>query len=870
MTISSPAPPGDDTAAPGGELAGVAELTAELTSWDEARLERLLDRRPDLAAPAPASLGALAGRAATRASVDNVLRELDRPELAVAEAAVALGRLGKVTHERLLAAVDLDPAMLRRAIDDLGEQLLLVAGRPAQALAEALGPYPARLGPAAAELGDEVVVPQEARELDALLAGAPEGARRVLEALAHEGPVGTVREGVLPPSTAWLLRQGLLHRLGGAQVVIPLETALLLRGGRTHPGLDPAVAWPSGDPRDLEAVLADGAARAEETVRLATAILHTLATHPVGAVRTGGIGQRELRRVAEAVELDLGQAAMLIEVMACAGLLEEMNDAAETSVFVPAPSAETWASWPLGQRWAHLALAWLGSTRAMWLIGTRDDRGRVRGALEPGLERGWVAPLRRRVLAVLADISRADAPDADVAAANGDEMDGTSPNSAGQDGAGQDGTRQDSARQDSARQDSARQDSAATTRALDTAGVHAVLSWHRPRATPPESSVAAVLAEAAFLGLTGAGAITPAGADLLGSQRRDGEPALETVAETVAAVAAALEAALPAPVAQVLLQADLTGVVPGRPAPELADLLELSASVESRGGALGVRFTADSIRGALDAGYTAERLRRELTQAALAGLPQALEYLIADVARLRDRIRVGGVGSYVRTVDAATAAELLTDQRLTVLGLHELAPTVLVSAAPPAELHAVLDNAGYAPLADSVGAIGAGGTSPGGIGAEGAGIGHHPLAFGRPRGRRRDVTARRQAAVITSPGQQPRRALPRWPESAESVHIRRGLDDAARADLARRLLAAGRPGALTSADDSATLVAVLRDAAAAGTEVEVAIVDATGARQRRRVRPTSAEGGRVRMVDVARETEIVVAVHRIALVWTDG
>ncbi|MCP5916487.1 hypothetical protein NL317_31165, partial [Klebsiella pneumoniae] len=45
--------------------------------------------------------------------------------------------------------------------------------------------------------------------------------------------------------------------------------------------------------------------------------------------------------------------------------------------------------------------------------------------------------------------------------------------------------------------------------------VHATLAWRRPRATVPARTVGAVLAEAERLGLTGAGALTPAGRAVL-------------------------------------------------------------------------------------------------------------------------------------------------------------------------------------------------------------------------------------------------------------------------------------------------------------------------------------------------------------------
>src|SRR5690606_28030611 len=131
---------------------------------------------------------------------------------------------------------------------------------------------------------------------------------------------------------------------------------------------------------------------------------------------------------------------------------------------------------------------------------------------------------------------------------------------------------------------------------------------------------------------------------------------------------------------------DLTAVVPGRPTAELAALLELASDVESRGAALTVRFGPESVRRALDTGLEAGALLERLREVSLTPLPQALEYLVTDTARRHGRLRVGGAAGYVRLPDEATTQALLADPRLAGLGLREVAPTVLVSAAGPAEL----------------------------------------------------------------------------------------------------------------------------------------------------------------------------------------
>ena len=62
---------------------------------------------------------------------------------------------------------------------------------------------------------------------------------------------------------------------------------------------------------------------------------------------------------------------------------------------------------------------------------------------------------------------------------------------------------------------------------------------------------------------------------------------------------------------------------------------------------------------------------------------------------------------------------------------------------------------------------------------------------------------------------------------------------------------------------------LLREAAAEKVAVWVELVGANGVPDRRLLRPVLVEGGRLRAIDPARESELTVAVHRIASVARD-
>lgn len=837
----------------------MATFTEHLRARGEEGVAALLAERPDLAAPPPASLRALAARAANRMSLDRTLGAVDAAVLHVLETVLALhGTAGRsaVTLADVVAVGGADPDDAARAATAALRLALLWtpedrAGVPAPAtpatrllpapgLDDVLGPYPAGLGPTlrgalarrsaqgltrlVADLGLGAggdAAPDAEGERDAaldlladhlaapatvaaLLERAPSGARSVLEALTWGPPVG--RSPVPPPgqeagpgrtAVEWLLRHGLLSVGDPQHVVLPREVALALRGGRTH--REPPVAPdPTPGAVDARTVDAESAQHALEVVRLVGALLDAWGAEPPPVLRAGGLGTRELRRVATRLELDDARAALVVEVAGAAGLV--VDDGEEPASVAPTADADDWLRRPAPDRWEHLVTAWFASERAAWLVGTRDDRGTVRPALDPEARRPWAPRLRRTVLEVLAGAA----------------------------GASEAGT---------------------TLASLTAAQVHEVLVWRAPRSAPPLHAVEAVLAEAGALGVLGAGALAPAGAALLGGEQTP---------------ARALADRLPPAVDDLLLQGDLTGIVPGRPSDALADLVESAAQVESRGAALTVRFTEASVRRALDRGRTAEELLAALSQAARNGVPQPLEYLVLDVARRHGRVRVGMASSYLRADDPALLAGLVEDKALRGLGLLLVAPTVIASQAPPSVLLAALRERGLAPVTeDSTGAVVVVGPS---------------VTRVRGRGRRRPSGPSPRTPAVTADDARDRR-LRRVAKDVLAAD-RREATAATQAQDAEVIAAraggppGGAPGSAQDADqgtpDPVLALALLREAVAEGREVWLDIVGPDGGSSRRRVRPVRVDAGRVRAIDPEREAELTVAVHRIAGVTPTG
>lgn len=846
--------------------ASTQDLAVHLTALPDREVAALLVARPDLAAPPSSSFLALATRAGAPGSIEHALAGLDAPTLAVAEAVVALsrpdesGRAGGAGPTTVVAVAGNrraggageasgepagdeplgDPAdhpanpadqatldsadsadlaglisdhlplpaeQVSEALEHLGRLALVIEGRPVAALETAFGPHPFGLGPWAAELLSAEQLPPTLEELSEEASGGkpiiPAASVEMLQALTWGPPAGTLRAGGTAPGAAPLIERGWLERSsdahGRTRFILPRQVALALRGGRLT--REPLTAPEAGD---LETVGADVVAseasfHAEEAVRLVAALLEEWGREGGTIRRTGGVSARALARTADAIDLEADAAARIIEIAAAAGLLGLDEDGA---TWVPSSQAAGWLTDSLPQRWAPLALAWSGSARTPWLTGTRDDDGTLRAVLSPDLEAGWAARLRARVLALLGDLPPG----------------------------------------------------ASATPAF----VRAALTWQSPRRTIPGGAISAVLAEAETLGVTGGGALTEAGRILArraaasldeqapglsggptdpGDAGRAEEAGGEAYAEPLSddqaltALEAALAADLPAAVEMILVQSDLTAIVPGRPAPELAALLERTSVVESRGGALTVRFTPESVRGALDVGYRAEEITQEIGRYSPTPLPDSLSVLIQDAARHHGAVRVRAVSALLRIGDEATAAGLLAEPRLRDLGLDQVAPGILVATASAGQVLRELRATGLAPVTEDA----SGHLVVGPATAQQARRAPEPTRPGSEHSVRRRRPGRRELTTLVG-------------------RLRVGQE---------ALQAAGEAAVAT---DPVHALAVLRQAQSSRSRLRLSLAGPDGAVQERQVRVMAVEPGRVRLRDVVRETELTVAVHRIVSV----
>jgi hypothetical protein len=384
-------------------------LTEWLRDRDDAALARLLAARPDLATPVPADTTVLATRAGSRASVARAAEGLDTFTLAVLDALllcdadsrpVGIGEVAamvgtKVPRKRVREAVD---TLVALAIAWGGPDGLTVA----PAAREAAGYFPGGLGRHAPAL--------DGADVGALLATLDEPERKVLTALADGQPTGRTKDAdvLVPVEQAKtpiqrLLARGLLLRRDSETVELPRQVGVALRGAnpmgqiRFNP---PAVQTSA---HAVSTVDGTAAGEAMELVRHTEALVNAWSAEPPPVLRTGGLGIREIRKLARELGADEQRTTLVVEVAYGAGLVTDTDTTAPQ--WAPTTHADVWLAASPSQRWATLAHAWLELPRLPGLSGTKDAKDKVLSPLSEEMRRPLAPAGRRRVLGALADLS---------------------------------------------------------------------------------------------------------------------------------------------------------------------------------------------------------------------------------------------------------------------------------------------------------------------------------------------------------------------------------------------------------------------------------------------------------------------------------
>jgi hypothetical protein len=418
-------------------------LADDLRTRSDGELAALLRARPDLLTPVPVDIAQLASRATTRTSVVRALDRLDRFDLHVVDALAVLPETA--TPAAVQAALGVTAATADAAIERLWTKALAWGDKRSphlvRAVYEALGPFPAGLGPPARQAlmahsptrlariatdlglttsGDpatdaDAIATALTDDLDDLLTQLGDTPVVALRSLAAGPPTGTVDDARRDVDRAsartpveHLLAVGLLVPVDDTTVVLPREIGLHLRGGIVRPGIAAGPPTPQITRHDPRTVDRTAGAGAFELVRRVETLLDTWEDAPPAVLRMGGLGVRDLRRLPPVLHLDEAGSALVADLAYAAGLVAPSSDFDE--VWLPTPAADAWRRREPARQWTALATTWLATSRTPALVGTKDERDRPVPPLGHDIDRPLAPEIRRIVLSVLADLPAGAAP----------------------------------------------------------------------------------------------------------------------------------------------------------------------------------------------------------------------------------------------------------------------------------------------------------------------------------------------------------------------------------------------------------------------------------------------------------------------------
>lgn len=383
-----------------------AGFDAWLAQRSDADLVALLRSRPDLAVPPPLNMNVLADRVRLRASIQRALDEADMLTLTVIE---ALALAGAAEHEvsrtdlaemfsgfggkNLRREIDARLAWLRERAIVWSDGLRIVGG--------AADAIPWRIGRLLTlrDVAPLTGVPELVRSL-------PPDQAVIVEKLAYGTPFGTTRDAApgSPPERPipQLIAAGLLARIDEHTVELPFHVGQIIRG---EPPLDPHLL--TEPPADLQvgsikSANASAAGEAMEFLRDCATIIEVLGAAPAPDLRAGGLGVRELRRIAKSSSLAEDRVGLIVEVLAAASLIVKGDDylASGDPVWAPSEIVDAWLDADTATQWAKVAQAWLTMNRRPWLIGWRGASDKPAAALSDDIVSHSAEADRRHMLSV--------------------------------------------------------------------------------------------------------------------------------------------------------------------------------------------------------------------------------------------------------------------------------------------------------------------------------------------------------------------------------------------------------------------------------------------------------------------------------------
>ncbi|MGJ4093717.1 helicase-associated domain-containing protein [Corynebacterium macclintockiae] len=480
-------------------------------------------------------------------------------------------------------------------------------------------------------LVDGTRCPIPSAELPGVVDELPPRQRRLLSTLAAGGGVGhstSLHEGADPSKPLpTLVRQGILDQLDDTTARLTGRVQQLLHGTLiTDPGghFAPTSATSPADSAANSRADDAGAAQVVQLIQDLSHLIEDLGRNPIVPLSSGGIGTREINKVARRRDEPAETTLQLLTWLAHANLIGRGR---ATPTPAGQPARDYWAPTELAldfleaspaTAWAILLVGWANSAYAPWFVEEPDTR-----PFEAGTASHAARGLRRTFAALFDD---APTPQ---------------PNE-----------------------------------------LYRELWRLRPGEAWRTTHTAwnAVWEEAKEVGVLASLRRETVPTRAMGALR----DVLSGSADPVADLADALAEILPAPVEQLIVQADHTIMAPGLLHPTDQAMLAKFSDQESGGMASVWRMSKESVERALRSGLGAEEIEEFLEARALGGaenVPQALRYMLHDAERSQSQATAGVAQMYLSTKEPAALDRILALPDIDGLRLRKIAPTVAVSAA---------------------------------------------------------------------------------------------------------------------------------------------------------------------------------------------
>jgi len=362
----------------------VNSFADELRARSDDAIAELFQVRPDLLSPVPTDLSALSARANSTPSLLRALESLNKFQLEVLTSACILNEPFSKSELLSVSTSEAGDELARLWAAALvykdGTKFRLPGN-----LRHLIGDEPAGLGP------------QSVKKIDfKALKDIPADSAAVLERLTWGPPRGQVGNIKAPgKAIGWLLENSYLLAMDSKTVVLPREVGMHLRGGKVFKKYLPLAPKFIGTPRKQKDIDRAAIANISNFLRWCEELAHNWSDEPPIALRSGGLGIRDLKRSADHLGVDESCVAFVAEVLYLGGLIVIDTD----DQILPTNSFDIWMSRSLEERWSSLASLWLETSRVSGLAGKIGEKNIA--PLGPELDRAGIASMRKITLNIL-------------------------------------------------------------------------------------------------------------------------------------------------------------------------------------------------------------------------------------------------------------------------------------------------------------------------------------------------------------------------------------------------------------------------------------------------------------------------------------